>query len=184
MWVNFIFIIFLNTKNLVDTLPFKDGHINTKEKWRSMENFSPRFKSGQPDIPAPVLKLPESVRIRASQLHKELFTPEIGIRPVSELVKSILLPGNPTPKPPQSAAEKKVQVLCYLDRMYVRILRSVFSSPQASEHLKLGSCPVNKVTTTHYYFLSPLTGCDVRRRVSEVHSTQGIGGQNSDAPST
>ncbi|XP_051994115.1 uncharacterized protein LOC127652096 [Xyrauchen texanus] len=170
MWVNVIFIVFLNTKCLVDTLPFKDGHINTEEKWRSMENFrlhafSPRFKSGPQDIPpAPVLKLPKSVRISASQLHKELFTPEVGIRPVSELVKSILLPGNPPPKPPPSTAERKVQVLCFLDRMYVRILRSVFSSPKASEHLKMGSCPVNKVTTTHYYFTSPLTGCDVRRR--------------------
>ncbi|CAG03340.1 unnamed protein product [Tetraodon nigroviridis] len=41
--------------------------------------------------------------------------------------------------------------------MFVRVKRAIFKVNTAVQNLKLGTCTVNKVTDTHYYFLYPLT---------------------------
>jgi len=136
------------------------------------DGFIPQVKtglSGSEQANGP-LKLPESVRIPASMLHKGLFTPESGSRPVPPLVKSILLPKTAAGKPAQSvsaAAPKMVEVMCYLDRIHVRVLKSVFTNPSAWKNLKLGTCAVNKATNTHYYFLYYLKGCGIKRGVGD-----------------
>ncbi|XP_051560297.1 uncharacterized protein zp3c [Myxocyprinus asiaticus] len=166
MWVNFIFIVLLNIKNVADTSP---SEADAEKEWRSVKKFKPsvfvrpQFKSGSHNSPGRLLELPEWIRTEASEVYRDFFKPEMGRRPVPEVVKSILLPGKPTRKLP-SSMKKMVQVLCYLDKMYVRVLKSVFTNPQAWQHLTLGSCPVNNITTTHYYFLCPLTGCGINRR--------------------
>ncbi|XP_051994114.1 zona pellucida sperm-binding protein 3-like [Xyrauchen texanus] len=168
MWVNVIFVVvLLNMKNLVDTSPFE---ADAEKEWLSVKkikpNYSvrPQFKEGSLNSPSRFLELPEWVRTEASEVYYDFFKPEMGVRLVPEEVKSILLPEKPAPKRPSSMTKKMVQVLCYLDRMYVRVLKTVFTNPQAWKYLTLGSCPVNNVTTSHYYFRCPLTGCGMNRR--------------------
>lgn len=187
MWLNSLLIVFLSSNHLVYSLNFEGGDtdIDPEEAWDSMESFTlsaddddysdgfiPQVKtglSGSEQANGP-LKLPESVRIPASMLHKGLFTPESGSRPVPPLVKSILLPKTAAGKRAQSvsaAAPKMVEVMCYLDRIHVRVLKSVFTNPSAWKNLKLGTCAVNKATNTHYYFLYYLKGCGIKRGVGD-----------------
>lgn len=183
MWLNWLLIVFLNTNHLVDSFSFKPGDIDLEEEWDSMESltvsaddydtdgFLQQFKTGveSETTRPPPLKLPESVRIPASQLYIDLFKPEKGSGPVPPLVRSILLPPSAAPKAATAglASTKTVEVLCHLDRVYVRILKSFSSNPSAYKNLKLGTCAVNKATATHYYFLYYLTGCGIKRGVGE-----------------
>ncbi|KAK9981412.1 hypothetical protein ABG768_000945 [Culter alburnus] len=190
MWLNSLLIVFLSSNHLVFSLNFNGGDtdVDLEEDWNSMENFTlsangggddgdedfrdgfvPQFKtglSGSEEATIKPLNLPGSVRIPASMLHKELFTPEIGGRPMPSLVKSILLAEKATGKPAQSVfapASKMVDVMCYLDRIHVRVLKSLFTNPSAWKDLKLGTCAVNKATDTHYHFLYYLKGCEIIR---------------------
>lgn len=183
MWLNWLLVVFLNTNQLVDSFSFGPGDIDLEEEWDSMESltlaaddydtdgFLQEFKGGveSETTRPPPLKLPESVRISASQLYKDLFKPEKGSEPVPPLLRSILLPPAAVPRAATAgfASTKTVEVLCHLDRMYVRILKSFFTNPSAWKNLKLGTCAVNKATATHYYFLYYLTGCGIKRGVGE-----------------
>lgn len=194
MWLNSLLIVFLSSNHLVFSLNFDGGDtdVDLEEDWNSMENFTlsangggddgdedfrdgfvPQFKtglSGSEEATIKPLNLPGSVRIPASMLHKELFTPEIGGRPMPSLVKSILLAEKATGKPAQSVfapASKMVDVMCYLDRIHVRVLKSLFTNPSAWKDLKLGTCAVNKATDTHYHFLYYLKGCEIIRGVGD-----------------
>ncbi|XP_056109530.1 zona pellucida sperm-binding protein 3 [Rhinichthys klamathensis goyatoka] len=109
------------------------------------------------------LLLPGSVRIQASMLHKELFTPERHSRPVPPLLKSILLAETADVKPKKPVSDPNMEVMCYMDRIHVKVRRSLFSDPSAWKKLKLGTCAVNKVSDTHYQFLYYLKGCGIQR---------------------
>lgn len=200
MWLKGLLIVFLSSNHLVYSFSFDgvntdtDTDIDMEEDWDSMENFTlsedggggvggddddlsngfvPQFKTGLSGSEKAKIKpliLPGSVRISASMLHKELFTPEIGNRPVPSLVKSILLPEMAARKPVQSVfspVSDMVEVKCYMDRIIVRVLKSLFTYPSAWRDLKLGTCAVNKATATHYYFVYYLKGCEITRGVGD-----------------
>ncbi|XP_071359531.1 zona pellucida sperm-binding protein 3 [Trachinotus anak] len=115
------------------------------------------------------LKFPEYVRVSASKYPKETFKPEKGARPLPAWVKDMLLgPANATAV--EKAAVKAavrgnlVEILCHVDRMYVRIKREVFKTRGAYKYLKLGTCPVNQGTKDHYYLLYLLkTDCGFKK---------------------
>ncbi|KAM9857697.1 zona pellucida sperm-binding protein 3 [Aulostomus maculatus] len=110
-------------------------------------------------------KLPEYAIVSASKVQKELFKPEKGVRPLPQLVKQILL-ATAAPETPsgKGARPKLVEMLCHVDRMYVRIRRELFKTINAYKYLKLGTCPVNQGTKDHYYFLYLLkTQCGFKR---------------------
>ncbi|XP_061736948.1 zona pellucida sperm-binding protein 3 isoform X1 [Nerophis ophidion] len=92
--------------------------------------------------------------VSVSQDPKELFRPEKGVRPVPESVKKMLrAPPPPIASPGGTSTSKLVDVLCHVDRMYVRVRRELFSTPEAFKDLRLGVCPVNEGTADHYYLL-------------------------------
>ncbi|XP_052458910.1 zona pellucida sperm-binding protein 3 isoform X1 [Carassius gibelio] len=175
MWLNWLLAVFLNTNHLVNSFSFEADDFDPEAEWESMESLPSSGNGYDSDLfvpkskrllnTNPPLKLPASVRIPADELYKEHFTPEKGSKPIPPLVQSILLPTAPTEisATPVPGEPKTVEVLCYLDRMYVRVLKSFCSSPGARTHLKLGTCAVNKATATHYYLLYPLKGCGVER---------------------
>ncbi|KAG7223844.1 hypothetical protein INR49_026527, partial [Caranx melampygus] len=115
----------------------------------------------------PALRFPEYVRILSSNYPKDTFKPERGARPLPPWVKEMLLgPAFTTAKPSAKAANrgKLVEILCHVDRIYVRIRRVVFKTRDAYKNLKLGTCPVNQGTKDHYYFLYLLkTDCGFNR---------------------
>lgn len=183
MWLKWLLVVFLNTNHLVNSFSFEADDVDPEAEWDTMESLTLNAKDYDSDLVMPKtkrlfntnppLKLPASVRIPADKLYKEHFAPEMGSKPIPPLVKSILLPTAPTAisGTPVSGAPKVVEVLCYLDRMYVRVLKRFCTSPGARTHLKLGTCAVNKATATHYYLLYPLKGCGIKREVGDHMAT-------------
>uniref|UniRef100_A0A3Q1GJN0 Zona pellucida glycoprotein 3c n=1 Tax=Acanthochromis polyacanthus TaxID=80966 RepID=A0A3Q1GJN0_9TELE len=86
---------------------------------------------------------------------KEDFKPEKGARSLPAWAKKILL-GRLAPLPlAQEAgdAHKLVEILCHVDRLYVRVKKEVFKSRDAHKYLKLGTCPVNRANDKYYFLL-------------------------------
>lgn len=102
-----------------------------------------------------------------SQDPKELFMPEKGARPIPASVKEMLLAPPPTVASLGEAAKNKlVEVLCHIDRMYVKVSKELFSTRDTFKDLKLGKCPVNEGTSEHYYLLYLLKNdCGFKRQV-------------------
>ncbi|XP_026861371.2 zona pellucida sperm-binding protein 3 [Electrophorus electricus] len=110
------------------------------------------------------LRLPQFQKILASEVHKDLFKPERNSRPLPDVLKSILLPPALVKvKPPKTSVPKTIEVLCHIDRIYVRVLKSMFTNQDAWKYLKVGTCPVNQVTAKHYFFLYHVNSCNVKR---------------------
>ncbi|XP_038570675.1 zona pellucida sperm-binding protein 3-like [Micropterus salmoides] len=104
--------------------------------------------SGSPEAK----NVPQYLAVPASQTLKQVFKPEQGARSLPNLANEMLLvTAAPTPAIGATAGTKLVEILCHVDRMYVRIRREVFKTRDAYKYLKLGTCPVNKGTKEHYY---------------------------------
>ncbi|XP_018520151.1 zona pellucida sperm-binding protein 3 isoform X2 [Lates calcarifer] len=114
-------------------------------------------------------KFPEYVRVESSKYPKTAFKPEKGARPLPAWVKEMLLPPTVAPKSGIASGKaavrpKLIEILCHVDRMYVRIRREIFKTKTAYKDLKLGKCPVNQGTKVHYYFLYLLkTDCGFKK---------------------
>ncbi|XP_029987498.1 uncharacterized protein zp3c [Sphaeramia orbicularis] len=94
-------------------------------------------------------------------VQKKFFKPEKGFRSLPSSVVEILR-ATPSPASPSTPAnsKKNIEVLCHIDRMYVRIKKELFNNRYAYRLLKLGTCPVNKDDKDYYYFLHLLkTDC-------------------------
>ncbi|CAJ1052664.1 zona pellucida sperm-binding protein 3 [Xyrichtys novacula] len=114
--------------------------------WRSSSSYGSSQTAAK--------KVPEYVIVPASKIQKEAFKPEKGARPLPNSVKELLLSSTATAKASGKAARPKmIEILCHVDRMYVRIRREIFKTKDAYKDLKLGSCPVNQGTKVHYFFL-------------------------------
>ncbi|XP_073329199.1 zona pellucida sperm-binding protein 3 [Pagrus major] len=153
---------------------FRSGprYVDPKLEWERMETVigeemkrapapEPKFwrSAARSETPVPeAKKVPESVIVSASKIQKELFKPEKGARPLPSSITDMLL--GATAAPSTTAAKprpKLIEVLCHVDRMYVRVRKEVFKTRDSYKYLKLGSCPVNQGTKDHYYFLYLLT---------------------------
>ncbi|XP_062244804.1 zona pellucida sperm-binding protein 3 [Platichthys flesus] len=110
-------------------------------------------------LKANVDTFPQFKLISMSKYPKEAFKPEKGVRPLPAFATEILVVPSSTGTTTAAAAARApvVEVLCHLDRIYVRVLRAGFRSVDAYKYMKLGSCPVNQGTKEHYYFLYLLT---------------------------
>ncbi|XP_067298730.1 zona pellucida sperm-binding protein 3 [Pseudorasbora parva] len=171
MWLHGLLVGFLSCINFV--YPFEGDGIDPEGDWDSDsfklgsfdggERSLPQVRSSSSDSTSVRQPLPASVRIPAALLYKELFKPEKGGRPVPPLVKKILLPEPVTPTKRSFTGPKTVEVMCFLDRMHVRVLKSLFTNPNARKILKLGTCHVNKFSGTHYHLIYFLKECGVQR---------------------
>ncbi|XP_033479692.1 zona pellucida sperm-binding protein 3 [Epinephelus lanceolatus] len=115
------------------------------------------FKKSPPQIPE-AKKVPEYLVVPVAEDRKEAFKPEKGARALPDWLKERLRKTAPsTSEAGKTARSKVVEVLCHVDRMYVRIKREVFKTGSAYKYLKLGKCAVNQGTKAHYYLLYLLT---------------------------
>ncbi|XP_027012449.2 zona pellucida sperm-binding protein 3 [Tachysurus fulvidraco] len=140
------------------------------DTWPEVEETFPHYKVKDPVTPSPVtpcppLKLPESQPIAFSAVRKNMFSPVGNRRAVPKEMKDILLPS--VTKAPLTPQPKSVQLLCHIDRIYVRVQKSLFSNANAEKHLKVGTCLVNKDTPEYYYFLYPINSCNVQRHENQ-----------------
>ncbi|XP_046693565.1 zona pellucida sperm-binding protein 3-like [Silurus meridionalis] len=143
------------------------------ETWPELEELLPNYKdkaptNPTPNTPCPPLKLPQFQQILSSDVHKLVFKPARNHRPVTDLMKSILLPKLlPATEAPLPSESNNIELLCHVDRIYVRVVKSLFTNPDAGKYLKVGTCSVNKATPEHYYFLYPINNCNAQRQENE-----------------
>ncbi|XP_049428414.1 zona pellucida sperm-binding protein 3 isoform X1 [Epinephelus fuscoguttatus] len=115
------------------------------------------LKRSQPQIPE-AKKVPEYLAVPVAEDRKEAFKPEKGARALPDWLKERLRKtASSTSAAGKTARSRVVEVLCHVDRMYVRIKREVFKTSSAYKYLKLGKCAVNQGTKAHYYLLYLLT---------------------------
>ncbi|XP_008281081.1 zona pellucida sperm-binding protein 3 [Stegastes partitus] len=96
----------------------------------------------------------EYLRVPYANDRKEDFKPQKGARPLPEWARKMLLGDPPTISLTEELDKRKlVEILCHVDRMYVRINREIFKSRDAYKYLKLGTCPVNQAKGKYYYLL-------------------------------
>ncbi|KAG8015138.1 Zona pellucida sperm-binding protein 3 [Nibea albiflora] len=132
-------------------------------EWERMETVigektprapAPKAQSSAVSPPTPdAKKVPDYEVISASQVQKELFKPEKGARPLPSSVKEMLLATAAPTTTAGTTRPEMIEVLCHVDRVYVRVRREIFKTRDSYESLKLGTCPVNRGTKVHYYFL-------------------------------
>uniref|UniRef100_A0A3Q3LIK0 Zona pellucida glycoprotein 3c n=1 Tax=Mastacembelus armatus TaxID=205130 RepID=A0A3Q3LIK0_9TELE len=115
--------------------------------------------------------LPEYLVVSTSKDQKEVFKPGKGTGHLSDWAKAVLLGRPPSILNIGRVRDPTglVEVLCHVDRIYVRIKKGVFKTIDAYKYLKLGTCPVNQSTKTHYYLLYLLrTDCGFKREVDQL----------------
>lgn len=156
---------------VVSPYPLMTDKAVLNDTWPELEELFPNYKAKTPTNPSlntscSPLTLPQFQQIRSSDVHKLVFKPEGKSRPVSDLMKSILLPSPlPEPETPLPSKPRNIELLCYIDRIFVRVRKSLFTTRDAGKYLKVGTCSVNKVTAEHYYFLHWINSCNVQRHV-------------------
>lgn len=131
--------------------------------WRSASN-------NQTIAPVPKV-LPQYLIMSASKDPKEVFKPGKGTGPLPASVVDLLLgsPSNVLPIKSVKDPRQSVEILCHIDRLYVRMKRQFFKSPGAYRYLKLGTCPVNAGTPIYYYNLYLLTtDCGFKQQVGNL----------------
>ncbi|XP_061572777.1 zona pellucida sperm-binding protein 3 [Cololabis saira] len=104
-------------------------------------------------------KLPKYLIVSPSNDHKEDLKPEKRTRAVPKWLKKVLLGIPPTIADAAEATQKtdSIELLCYLDKVNIRIKRGIFKSNDAFKYLKLGTCPVNHRDNEYYFLLYSLT---------------------------
>ncbi|XP_063739327.1 zona pellucida sperm-binding protein 3 [Eleginops maclovinus] len=103
-------------------------------------------------------RVPEYLVVSSSEDQTSAFKPEKGARPLPSSITDMLLKtATTTIASGTTARPQMIEILCHVDRMYVRVRKEIFKYTQAWKSLKLGTCPVNQGTRLHYYFLYLLT---------------------------
>ncbi|KAJ8264301.1 hypothetical protein GJAV_G00147560 [Gymnothorax javanicus] len=85
--------------------------------------------------------------------------------PLPEEAKDLLLPTVTQPPPVTSPIRPIAEARCLMDRMYVRIRKDAVPDRRAWRYLYFGNCRVNAARGAHWYFLYPLTRCNLGPQV-------------------
>ena len=132
----------------------------------TQENKFLRSASGSGSETPEANKVPEYVVVSSSEDQKEVFKPEKGARPLPDKAREILLRTAAPSVAPVKPRLQLVEMLCHVDRIYVRVRRFIFKSKDSYKHLKLGNCPVNQGTKQHFYLLYLMkTDCGFKKEV-------------------
>ncbi|XP_059207763.1 zona pellucida sperm-binding protein 3 [Centropristis striata] len=135
------------------------------------ENFAHEtkyLKSATSGYSGPAAKrVPEYLVVTSAKDQKKAFKPEKGSRPLPAGITETLLQ-TAAPKTAKAAPKASpprpqlIEMLCHVDRIYLRVRREIFKTTEAYKSLKLGNCPVNQGTKVHYYFLYLNTDCQFK----------------------
>ncbi|XP_042346674.1 zona pellucida sperm-binding protein 3d.2 [Plectropomus leopardus] len=119
-----------------------------------------------PTLPPPYLHLPVFVDSRLPLVKKDHFSPSKGTgqEPVPEPVREVLLPVRISTSPP-SASGVSVKTSCRLNKMLVKVQRSILGASEPDSQLKLGTCQTSKSTRDYLYFEYDLNKCGTKRTV-------------------
>ncbi|KAJ8389809.1 hypothetical protein AAFF_G00112780 [Aldrovandia affinis] len=134
------------------------------------------FKSHQPTmlptVPTTTLgsykKPPPFIRVDANEVdeEKEVFNPSYH-GSIPSRIQDTFFPTTVKPTVVTKGPKPKVESLCNLERMYVRIQKTVVNDTDAWKSLYFGSCPVNQARRGYYYFLYRLHRCGLRPQLTD-----------------
>lgn len=93
---------------------------------------------------------PASQPVSEAETHKRLFEPEMGTQPMPPVITDMLLSAGSPPLTVEPL-RKNPEVLCHLDRMFVRLRRDLFNQDIMLD-LRFGKCYVT-VSNADYYFV-------------------------------
>lgn len=170
MNVGFVLLLFSSACAVL----MEDAELEWKRKTNvtNEEGSSPAFKwlsaSVEGATKDKAKKLPEYLPVPIANDHKEDLKPEMGARQIPKWLQKVLQGFPATVSRSEGATQKSdlIEVLCYFDRIYVRIKRTIFNSEDAHMYLALGSCPFNQINEDYYYFLYYLkTDCGFKAEV-------------------
>uniref|UniRef100_A0A673CES8 ZP domain-containing protein n=1 Tax=Sphaeramia orbicularis TaxID=375764 RepID=A0A673CES8_9TELE len=171
-----VVLCFVNVSQSRSSSQYGPLSSNPEQEWNKLAldderalAHGPRSKSSSRSSVAQERKVPTYLTVSADMVQKKFFKPEKGFRSLPSSVVEILR-ATPSPASPSTPAnsKKNIEVLCHIDRMYVRIKKELFNNRYAYRLLKLGTCPVNKDDKDYYYFLHLLkTDCGFKTEVGD-----------------
>lgn len=110
--------------------------------------------------------LPDSKVVSKAEADlKMLFKPDNHTRPLPPSYKDMLLQAPVLSHIPPPPVRKLIEILCHVDRMYVRIRREIFKQDVLKD-LRFGKCGVTVGNQEYYYFLYLLNqDCGIQKEV-------------------
>lgn len=142
---------------------------DAEAKWADFEADIYREAPSHPNYfygrSAPIgnTNLPASQPVSLVETQKTLFKPENRTKPMPLTVMNMLLQAAALP-PTTPPVRKPIEILCYFDRMYVRLRRDLFRT-NIIEDLRFGKCPMNISVDYYYYVRSLDEDCGLQKEV-------------------
>lgn len=107
--------------------------------------------------------LPDSQPVSKAETRKTLFKPENRTQPLPLPIKNMLLQAAALP-PTVELVRKLIEILCYIDRMYVRIRKDIFKQDILKD-LRYGKCNLKSRGEYYYYTRSLNEDCGLQKEV-------------------
>lgn len=119
----------------------------------------------------PSYRPPAFIAVSQSEVQKELFKPERLTRLLPPYVKEKLLKAT-APPPTTAPARKFYDVLCYIDRVLIRVRKDAFRQ-NVIKDLKFGKCNVTEQNFEYYYIRHSMAeDCGFQKEVGTALSFQ------------
>ncbi|XP_061632917.1 zona pellucida sperm-binding protein 3d.2 [Phyllopteryx taeniolatus] len=125
------------------------------------------FRRESSTLPQAYLKLPVVVHSKLPPLEKRHLSPArgSGLEPLPGPVRERLLPARPGWRPPGPSDDDSVRTACKMDKMLVRVSKSILGDGEINYRLKLGTCRAKKSSKNYVYFLNGLDQCGTKRQM-------------------
>lgn len=114
---------------------------------------------------------PEFIAVLHRDVQKELFKPDKQTRPLPLSFKEHLLKAT-APPPTTAPARQRFEVLCYIDRILIRVRKDAFKQ-NIIKDLKFGKCNVTEQNFDYYYLRHSMDAdCGYQKEVGAALSFQ------------
>lgn len=152
--------------------------VNAAEEWKQLLISMHQNRNSQPGVfygrSSPGMSLyspPGSMAVPLRDVQKGLFKPEKHTRPLPVSFKEHLLKAT-APPPTTAPARQRFEVLCYIDRILIRVRKDAFKQ-HIIKDLKFGKCNVTEQDFEYYYLRHSMDeDCGYQKEVGAALSFQ------------
>ncbi|XP_075894544.1 zona pellucida sperm-binding protein 3-like [Nelusetta ayraudi] len=130
--------------------------VSAAEEWEQLlitmhqnSNSQPGVFYGRSSPSMPPYSPPDFMVVSQRDVQKELFKPDKQTRPLPLSFKEHLLKAT-APPPTTAPARQRFEVLCYIDRILIRVRKDAFKQ-NIIKDLKFGKCSVTEQDFQYYY---------------------------------
>ncbi|XP_077432652.1 zona pellucida sperm-binding protein 3d.2 isoform X1 [Vanacampus margaritifer] len=134
---------------------------------RTNRNTTNNFRRPRLTLPRAYLKLPVFVHSSLPPLEKVHLYPAkgSGLEPLPRPVRERLLPVRPGWRPQGLSGDGSVRTSCKMEKMLVRVPKSILGGGEINYELKLGTCQSKKSSKNYVYFLNGLDQCGTKKQM-------------------